>query len=104
MRRLGCVCGVPRVSSLLHLLPLSLMPPFSIGAPASTPSICAACAQVMINVSLQAQTKCSMQGEKALLLTCFTADGPATYLLKVRYVGKCIVEADGGTAGWAGAE
>ncbi|CAM9454258.1 unnamed protein product [Ectocarpus sp. 13 AM-2016] len=40
--------------------------------------------QVMINVSLQAQTKCSMQGEKALLLTCFTADGPATYLLKVK--------------------
>ncbi|CAM9296147.1 unnamed protein product [Ectocarpus sp. 6 AP-2014] len=40
--------------------------------------------QVMINVSLQAQTKCSMQGEKALLLTCFTADGPATFLLKVK--------------------
>lgn len=37
----------------------------------------------MINVSLQAQTRCSMQAEKALLLTCFTPRGPATYLLKV---------------------
>ena len=39
--------------------------------------------QVMINVPLQAQTKCSMQGEKALLVACFTPEGPATYLIKV---------------------
>lgn len=39
--------------------------------------------QVMINVSFQAQTRCSMLGEKALQLTCFTPKGPATYLLKV---------------------
>ncbi|CAM9733109.1 unnamed protein product, partial [Scytosiphon promiscuus] len=37
---------------------------------------------VMINLGLQAQTKCSAQGEKALLLTFFTPEGPATYLLK----------------------
>eukprot|EP00752_Nemacystus_decipiens_P012594 g11154.t1 len=40
--------------------------------------------QVMINVPLQAQTKCSMQGDKALLLACFTPEGPATYLIKVK--------------------
>lgn len=37
----------------------------------------------MLNVSLQGQTKCSNQGEKALQLTCFTPEGPVTYLVKV---------------------
>ena len=39
--------------------------------------------QVMLNVSLQGQTKCYAQGDKALRLTCFTPNGPATYLVKV---------------------
>lgn len=42
--------------------------------------------QVILNVALQEQTRCSMNGEKALMIACFTPNGPATYLLKVIYL------------------
>eukprot|EP00904_Undaria_pinnatifida_P005565 jgi/Undpi1/2138/HiC_scaffold_12.g05524.m1 len=40
--------------------------------------------QVMLNVALQGQTQCYAQGDKALRLTCFTPEGPASYLVKVK--------------------
>ncbi|CAM9514290.1 unnamed protein product [Discosporangium mesarthrocarpum] len=40
--------------------------------------------QVVLNVSLNGKVICAKQGEKAVRLSCFTPNGPATYLLKVK--------------------
>lgn len=39
--------------------------------------------QVVLNVALQSEMRCTKQGDKNLQITCFTVDGPATYLVKV---------------------